>query len=138
MSRIKLPLGVLLALQVLAFLIYPLSYLQREPQAAVMPPALLLLFVLAIVGLNTRTLSMEGTRSLLIFIQGINLVIRLMSLFPNLTTRDGTWLWGLLLAQIVGLALSWYSMIALETRSLEALRFRQPPRTPQQAEGAEG
>ena len=138
MSRIKLPLGVLLALQVLAILIYPLSYLQREPQAGVMPPALLLLFVLAIVGLNTRTLSMEGTRSLLIFIQGINLVIRLMSLFPNLATRDGTWQWGLLLTQVLGLVISWYSMVALENRSLEALRFRQPPTAAQRTERAEG
>jgi hypothetical protein len=132
MSRVKLPLVVLMALQVVAFLIYPLSYLQREPQAAVMPPALLLLYILAIVGINTGTLSMDGTRSLLIFLQGINLVIRLMSLFPNLTARDGSWSWDLLIAQIIGLVLSWYLMVALENRSLEALRFRQPHASSQQ------
>ncbi len=132
MSRIKLPLGVLMALQVLALLIYPLSYIQREPQAAVMPPALVLFFILAIVGLNTHTLSMDGARSLLIFIQGVNLVTRLMSLLPNLMARDGSWVWGLLIAQVVGMALSWYTMIAMERRSLEGLRFRQTPAPSQQ------
>jgi predicted ABC-type exoprotein transport system permease subunit len=130
MSRIRLPLVVLLALQVIACLIYPPAYFLRAPQAAVMPAALMVLFILAIVGINTGTLSMEGTRSLLIFIQGINLVIRLMSLFPNLISRDGSWAWGLLITQIIALALSWYTMVAMEHRSLEPLRFRRHRESP--------
>jgi hypothetical protein len=130
MSRIRLPLVVLLALQVIAYLIYPPAYFLSAPQAAVMPAALMVLFILAIVGINTATLSMEGTRSLLIFIQGINLVIRLMSLFPNLMTRDGSWAWGLLITQGLGIALSWYTMVAMEHRSLEALRFRRQRESP--------
>lgn len=129
----KLPLVVLLLLQVIAFLIYPLSYFQRAPQAAVMPVALLVLFGLAVVGINTGTLSMEGTRSLLVFIQGINLVTRVMTLFPNLKTAAGNWSWGLLIAQVIGMALSWYTMVAMEHRSLHALRFRRSP-SPQQTE----
>lgn len=127
MSKVKLPLAALMVLQIIAFLIYPLSYFQRAPQSAVFPPALFILFALAIVGLNTDTLSMEGTRSLLIFVQGINLVIRLMTLFPNLKLPDGTWSWGLLITQLLGMGLSWYTMISMERISLEPLRFRHAP-----------
>ncbi|MGC9468618.1 MAG: hypothetical protein ACP5HS_08500 [Anaerolineae bacterium] len=125
MRNAKIPLVILMALQIVAFLIYPPGYLQRAPQAAVMPPALLVLFVLAIVGINTGTLSTEGTRSLLIFIQGVNVVVRLMSLFPGLRTPEGSWAWALLATQIIGLGLSWYAMVILEHRSLSDLRFRQ-------------
>ncbi len=125
MSKSKLPLGVLLAIQIVAILIYPPAFFQRAPQAFVMPPALVMLFVLAIVGINTHTLSPELTRVSLIFIQGINMCIRIVTLFPNLMLADGSWAWPLLFTQIVGLALSWYAMIAMEHRSMEGLRLRQ-------------
>jgi len=124
MRNVKLPMAVLLALQVIAVILYPLSYFRMAPQAAVLPPAFLLLLVLAVAGLNTGTLSLSGTRSLMIFVQGLNAVVRLMTLFPNLKTPAGEWAWTLLAAQIVAMALSWYTMIALEHRSLDELRFR--------------
>lgn len=125
MSKPKLPIIALLVVQVVAVLLYPPAYFQRAPQAAVMPPALLILFVLALVGINTGTLSLESGRSLLIFVQGINIVVRVMTLFPNLRTPGGDWAWGLLVAQIIGTALSWYTMLAMEHQSLQALKLRQ-------------
>ncbi len=124
MSKFRVPTAALLVLQVLAFIIYPLTYFQRAPQAAVLPPALFLLFVLALVGVNTGTLSLDGTRSLLIFVQGINVVVRVMALFPNLKASDGRWDWALLIAQLIGSALSWYLMVALENRPLQDLKLQ--------------
>ena len=117
-------MAVLLVLQVIAVVLYPLSYFRLAPQAAVLPPAFLLFLVLAIVGLNTHTLSQAGTRSLMIFVQGLNVVVRLMTLLPNLRTPSGEWAWGLLIAQLLAMGLSWYTMIALEHRQLDELRFR--------------
>ncbi|MGC9521317.1 MAG: hypothetical protein ACP5HG_05475 [Anaerolineae bacterium] len=133
MSRLKVPFAVLMIAQVVAILIYPPAYFQRNPQAAIMPPGLLILFVLGIVGINTGTLSLEGTRSLLIFIQGVNIVVRLMSFFPNLKTPSGEWAWALLIAHVVGLALSWFTLVRLGRLALP--RFR---RLADSQDGAQG
>lgn len=124
MRNVRLPMAVLMALQVIAVILYPLSYFRMAPQAAVLLPAFLLLMVLAIAGLNTGALSLSGTRSLMIFVQGLNSVVRLMTLLPNLKTPTGEWAWGLLAAQIVALALSWYTIVALEHHPLDELRFK--------------
>lgn len=120
MSKTKIPLAVLLGIQVVAFLIYPPAYFQRAPQAAVFPPALLILFVAALVGLNSGALSAENTRNSLVFVQGINLVVRMMTLFPNLRTPEGNWAWALLITQLVGIALSWYAMVAMDDVSMHS------------------
>jgi hypothetical protein len=129
MSKSKSSIILLLILQVVAILIYPPTYFQRSPQALVMPPALLILAVLAMVGVNTGTLSLENGRSSLVFIQGINIVVRLMTLFPNLRTPGGAWAWGLLISQIIGIGLSWYTMIQMDKIRLQVLRFTEatPP-----------
>jgi hypothetical protein len=132
MSKVKLPLTAILVLQVLAFIIYPPAYFQRAPQAAVLPPALFLLFVAALVGLNSGALSRENTRNSLVFIQGINIVVRMMTLFPNLKTPDGAWAWGLLITQLLGIGLSWYTMVAMENVSLRGFLSKDEER-PQEA-----
>jgi len=124
-SKPRIPLVALLVLQALAIIIYPPSFFQQAPQAAVLPPALLVLFILALVGINTQTLSLFGGRSLLIFVQGVNTVVRLMTIFPNLKTPSGDMAWALLVCQLLGLALSWYAMAALERRSLQSLTLKQ-------------
>lgn len=121
MSNVKLPLVVLLIIQVFAFIIYPPAYFQRAPQAAVLPPALLILFAAALVGLNSGALSAENTRNSLIFIQGINVVVRMMTLFPNLRTSEGDWAWALLITQIIGIVLSWYAMTAVDDMPMRGL-----------------
>lgn len=124
MSNWKSSIMLLLALQVVAILIYPPAYFQRAPQSLVMPPALFILAVLALGGTNTGTLSLENGRSSLVFIQGINIVVRLITLFPNLRTPAGTWAWGLLICQVVGIGLSWYTMLQMDKLPLQALRFK--------------
>lgn len=121
MSNHKLPLAVMLIVQVVAFLIYPPAYFQQAPQAAVLPPSLLVLFIAALVGLYTGVLSVENARNSLVFIQGINLVVRIMTLFPNLRTPTGDWAWALLITQGVGIALSWFAMVTIEKVSMRKL-----------------
>jgi hypothetical protein len=99
---------VLLALQVVALIVYPPSFFDTAAQAAVLPPIFLLLMLLALIGMNTGTLTPILGRVSLVFIQGINLVIRLMMLFPNLLNLDGSWDIAFLIAEFVGLGLSWY------------------------------
>lgn len=118
MSKTKIPLAALLVIQVVAFIIYPPAYFQRAPQAAVLPPTLLILFVAALIGLNSGALSPENTRNSLVFVQGINIVVRMMTLFPNLKTPEGEWAWALLVTQLMGIALSWYAMVAMENLSM--------------------
>ena len=125
MSKSRIPLVALLVLQALAFLIYPPSFFQQAPQAAVLPPALLVLFILALIGLNTGTLSLFGGRNLLIFVQGVNTVVRLMTIFPNLKTPSGDMAWALLICQVLGLALSWWAMAEMERRPLQSLTLKQ-------------
>lgn len=120
-SRSRLIL--LLVLQVLALLVYPPSFFSRAPQAAVLPPMLLLLLALALVGMNTRTLGLESGRTALNMVQGLNIVVRLMMLFPNLKAGD-SWDLFLFVAQLVGMGLSWFSMMQLERQPLSELVFR--------------
>lgn len=122
-SNSKASLVGLLVLQVIAILIYPPSFFQRQPQAAVMPPTLFILFLLALIGYYTSSLSLEGLRGLLVFLQGVNMVIRMMTLFPNLETPSGDWAWDLLACQILGLAISWYLMPRLEQLPPQMLRL---------------
>ncbi len=112
MSKSKLAI-TFLVLQIIAVIIYPMSFFKTAPQAAVLPPAIFLLLLLAVVGINTGTLAPDaGVRSLN-FVQGVNIIVRLMMLFPNLKTPSGQWDLALLGMQLVGIGLSWYMMIQL-------------------------
>jgi hypothetical protein len=127
MSKHKLPeipTIALFILQVIALLLYSPAYFQRSPQAIVMPPALLILFVLALVGINSEAMSLSAGRSLLVFVQGINIVVRMITLFPNLKAPDGNWAWALLLLQGIGIAISWYTMLKLESFPMQTLKLK--------------
>lgn len=126
---IKLPMIHLLALQVIAILLYPLPFFDQAPQAAVLPPTLYLLLLVAVITSNTGRLSLEACRASLIFIQGINLVVRMMIFFPNLKTPEGAWAWSLLITQVISIGLSWYTMVAIEKRPLRELNIVQEIRT---------
>lgn len=114
---------LLIVLQVVAIILYPPGFFSRAPQAALLPPVMFLLLVLALVGMNTGTLALESGRTALNMIQGLNIVVRLIMLFPNLKRGD-TWDILLILAQLVGMGLSWYNMTKLDQVPLSQLRFR--------------
>ena len=128
-SIVKSPMIQLLVLQVIALLLYPLSFLDQAPQAAVLPPTLLILMVVAIVTSNMGSLSLEAGRASLIFIQGVNIVVRMMIFFPNLKTPAGDWAWSLLITQVISIGLSWYTMVAIEQRPLRELRILEQLKT---------
>ena len=125
LSIVKSPMIQLLVLQVIALLLYPLSFLDQAPQAAVLPPTLLLLMIVAVVTSITGGLSLEAGRASLIFIQGVNIVVRMIIFFPNLKTPAGNWSWSLLIMQVIGIGLSWYTMVAIEKRPLRELNIIQ-------------
>ena len=114
MSNQRTQLIVLLVLQVVAVILFPPAFFQQAPQAAVLPPALLILFALALIAMNNGWMTAIAGRSSLIFVQGINIVVRLMMLFPNLINAAGNWDWLLLIFQIIAMALSWYTMTRME------------------------
>lgn len=116
MSNQRTQLIVLLVLQVVAVILFPPTFFQQAPQAAVLPPALLILFTLALVAMNNGWMTPASGRTSLVFIQGINIVVRLMMFFPNLKNAAGNWDWFLLILQIVAIALSWYTITQMEKR----------------------
>jgi len=123
MSNQRTQLIVLLVLQVVAVVLFPLAFFRQALQAAVLPPALLILFALALVAMNNGWMTAIAGRSSLIFVQGINIVVRLMMLFPNLKNAAGNWDWLLLIFQIGAMALSWYTMTQMEKRLPNDLLF---------------
>jgi hypothetical protein len=124
MSKQRLSLPILLILQVLAVVIYPLSFFRRVPQSIVLPPALLILLGIALVSMNAGGLSLSAGRSSLIFVQGVNLVVRLMMLMPNAVDAEGAPDWFWIVTQAIAIALSVYSITRLEKRPLKTLLFR--------------
>ena len=123
MSNQRTQLIVLLVLQVVAVILFPPAFIQKAPQAAVLPPALLILFALALIAMNNGWMTPIAGRTSLVFVQGINVVVRLMMLFPNLKNAAGNWDWVLLIFQVIAMALSWYTMIQMEKRLPNDLLF---------------
>ncbi len=123
MSNQRTQLIVLLVLQVVAVILFPPAFLQKAPQAAVLPPALLILFALALVAMNNGWMTPIAGRTSLVFVQGINIVVRLMMLFPNLKNAAGNWDWVLLISQVIAMALSWHTMTQMEKRLPNDLLF---------------
>ncbi len=124
MSNQRLSLVGLLVLQVLAVALYPPYFFQRAPQALVLLPALLLLMAIALITMNVGGISLSAGRSSLVFVQGINIVVRLMMLMPNAVSAESKldWIW--LLAEGIAIALSVYTMGRLESRPIKSLVFR--------------
>jgi len=114
MSDQRTKLIVLLALQVVAIILFPPALFRQAPQAAVLPPAMIILFILALVAMNYGWMPAASGRTSLVFVQGINIVVRLMMLFPNLRNVSGNWDWFLLIIQLLAMALSWYSITQME------------------------
>ncbi len=125
MRRERLILIGLLLLQIVAIVIYPPTFFQRAPQSIVLPPAFLILFALALLGMNTGALAPAAGRVSLTFIQGVSIVTRLMLLFANLRAPSGEWDVPLIIASLVSIALSWFTIIQIEKRPPRFLLLRQ-------------
>lgn len=121
MSNPRWSLIGLLVLQAIALILYPPAYFQSAPQAAVLPPAMFILLLLSLVGMNSGVLNPLLGRTSLTFVQGINIVVRLMMFFPHITTNSGGLDWLFILAQLIGMGLSWFTIIQMEKRPLGSL-----------------
>jgi hypothetical protein len=117
------PVVFLLGLQFLAVILYPPAFFAGAPQAAVLPPTLVLLLIVALAVTNTGGLSPEAGRSSLNFVQGINIVVRLMMLLPNVRA-DGVWDWAFLITEALGIGLSWYAMTRMDKLQPTALLLK--------------
>lgn len=125
MTRERLTLIGLLALQVIAVILYPPAFFQRAPQSIVLPPAFLLLFIVAILGMNTGALDPLAGRMLLVFVQGVNIVVRMIMFFANLFIPGGGWDWTLIAATVIGMVLSWLTITRMEKYPPRFLLLRQ-------------
>ncbi len=120
----KVPFVALLVIQAIALILYPPSYFGYAPQAAVFPPTLLLMLIATLVLVNTSRLQTEAGRTFLVFIQGVNIVIRAMTVMPNLINPDGNFAALLLIFQVLSIAASWYTMMVIERYPLSALMLK--------------
>ncbi len=110
MSQQRKMLLILLVVQFVALILYPPSFFANASQAIVLPPAMVILYLLALIGLNTGALSPEAGRTALDSVQGLNVVGRLMMIFPNLKF-GGSINWLFIVLQLVAIALSWFAMV---------------------------
>lgn len=124
MSSTRRSLVLLLVLQVVAVILYPPNFFTGAPQAAVLLPFLVILLALALVGMNTGALVPDSGRSFLVFIQGINIVVRIIAFFPNLRNAAGEVDFFLMAAHLVGIGLSWYAIGVMENRSPVSLLLK--------------
>ncbi len=124
MSHQRRNLLIFIAMQVLAVIIYPPSFFASSPPAAISPSALLLFIAVVLLAMNTKTFSLENGRDSLAFIQGINITVRLMMLFPNLYDAVGNLHLLLFVTQLLGIGLSWYAISILEKWRSAQLLFK--------------
>ncbi len=113
----------LLILQVIAVILYPPGFFREAPQAAVLPPALLILFLLALAGMNSGILTPIAGRVSLVFVQGLNVVMRLMTIPPHLRASEGG-NWPFLILSVISIILSWLTIVWMERRHPLTLLLR--------------
>lgn len=116
-------IGVLV-LQLIALFLYPLNMF-KNISIAVLPLSLFVLFLLALLGLNTGVLNPLAGRYLLVFVQGLNIVMRLLMLMPG-ARSPGSSGWNVLfiVLSILAIAMSWASIVIMERRPPRHLLFR--------------
>ncbi len=113
----------LLVLQVIAVILYPPDFFRQAPQAAVLPPALLILLLLALAGMNSGVLTPVAGRVSLVFVQGLNVVMRLMTIPPHLRASEGG-NWPFLILSVISIILSWLTIVWMERRHPRTLLLR--------------
>ncbi len=125
MARRNLWLAVVLLLQVVAIFLYTPQMLFKDIQITVLPLILFILFLLAILGLNTGVLTPLAGKNLLVFVQGLNVVMRLLMLMPNARPKGNPgWNVPFIALTLAAVALSWASIIIMERRPPRYLLFR--------------
>ncbi|HEC33973.1 MAG TPA: hypothetical protein ENI37_04585 [Chloroflexi bacterium] len=75
--------------------------------------------------MNTGILTPTAGRSSLVFVQGVNITMRSMMLFANLRGPNGEWDGLLILATLVSIAASWFTITQMEKRPPRFLLLRQ-------------
>ncbi|MGQ9467944.1 MAG: hypothetical protein ACUVXE_02770 [Anaerolineae bacterium] len=123
MMKGRLSMIGLLILQVIAIILYPPDFFRHAPQAAVLPPALLLLWLLALAGMNSGVLTPIAGRVSLVFVQGLNVVMRLMTIPPHLRASEGG-NWPFLILSVIAIILSWLTIVWMERRHPRTLLLR--------------
>ncbi len=125
MSRERMTMLGLFLLQIVAIVLYPPTFFQDSPQSAVLPPALVLLLALTLVGMNTGVIAPMTGRVSLVFVQGINIVVRTMMLLPNMKNTSGAWNWLFIILMLIGAAFSWLGITQMEKRPPRFLLLHQ-------------
>jgi membrane associated rhomboid family serine protease len=111
--------------RLLLFFVLPLvAVLSYPPDIFLSNPtgAYLLILVAVVFALLAYMLYRGSSRALTlsIFIQGLNVIIRIMMFFPHSVSRAGTFDWTYMTFSIIGLALSSYLMLRLDRPDIRA------------------
>jgi hypothetical protein len=99
---------IFFVLPAIAPLIFPLQIIGGAWIAIVLD---IILFVALGLALTRGRLT---ALTLLIFLQGLNVVVRLMMFFPNAATPDGTWLYANIITSVVSIGISTYLVLRLD------------------------
>jgi hypothetical protein len=111
-------------LPIIAPLIFPPDWLQSFVGSAGSIISLLAM-VAMFMGLGYLLLTGSSTAlTLSIFLQGLNVIIRLMMLFPRATYSDGTFNPGYILASLISIALSAYLLLRLDRVDVRTLMVK--------------
>lgn len=124
MTRDRLFVVALIVVQVIAIMLYPRSFFQQFPQSVVLPTILLIILILTLIGIYSRVLSPLTGRISMVFVLGVNMVMRVITLFPNLKPENqpiNSLFAGFTLLSI---ALSWWAVVQLEKKPLRPSSFR--------------
>lgn len=111
-------LGLIL-IQLVALVLYPLSFFQNFPQSSVLPSILVIINLLTLIGVYTRTINPITGRISMVFTQGVNMVMRVITLFPNLITKSNEWNGLFILLTLASIVLSWYSVVMVEKKTIK-------------------
>lgn len=123
MRRGTLGSVILILIQIIAILLYPLSFFRQYPQSAVLPPILVAIFLLTLVGIYTRLIKPLTGRISMVLTQGINMVMRVVTLFPHLKNEQGEINTLFIFFTLLSIGLSWYSVSQVEKDP-----YKPPPR----------
>lgn len=80
------------------------------------------ILVLLFIGLGSAILRKKiWALNLSIFLHGLNIMVRLMMVFPNAMNADGVWNFPFILTSIVSIALSTWFLLRLDKPDFQAL-----------------
>ena len=84
------------------------------------PLGLIFIVVLGLAGVGLVTSKAWG-RKLTIFVQGLNIIIRLITLFGNVYTAENGFRWAMMITYLCSMVLSWYILSYIDKPEVQLI-----------------